>query len=449
MDDVRSQDRRRSLRRALTVPKTSTLVRRGAAAAVLVMFLPGAAYAVTDDPGKQKDKIDKQIVATQGSLDSVSTALQTAVNNLASTNAQLVTATKDLTTKQGLLTSAENNLKNINSQLKIAQGDESRSRTDLANINAAQGRSKKLVGGLARQSYMTGGLGSFDLTLQILMSKQDPSDTMSLADIVLRQQNGVLTTLAGQQASKTATISRLGAATRRVAALKVQAGNAVTAATTARNNAQAAKTRLQNLSKTQSNQKTTLENQKKADLKLLAWQKSESTRLSNILIARAAARAAAAKQPKMAVPTSTTSGSPGRAPSYGSGFLNPPAPPSTIVSEFGMRLNPVLHVWMLHAGVDFPFPCGTPVYAAAAGDVIAATYDGVAGNYVTIDHGFVQGVNLATMYEHLSSIVVSGGHVSKGQLLGYSGTTGRSTGCHLHFATLNDGQYVNPRTWIG
>lgn len=423
------------------------VVRRGAVVAVLAMLALSGLHAKADDPGDQKKKIDNQIVATQGSLDSVSKQLKAANDAVARTEVLLGAARTDLSNKQKALTGAENHLKGVNSQLRIAQSDERRARGELTTINASQAKTKKLVGGVARQSYMTGGLGSFDLTLQILMSKKNPSDTMSLADIVMRQQNGVLTTLAGEKASKTAAVNRLGAATRRVAGLKVQAGNAVTAATTARNNAQSAKTRLESLQRAQISQRNTLDTQRKADLKQLAWQKGESARLGKVLAARAAARAKAARQAKMAVPKNVTTQP--RAPYTSNGFLNPPGPPNEIVSEFGLRNNPVLHVWMLHAGVDYAFACGTPVYAGADGDIVEAGYDDVAGNHIVIDHGFVRGVNLATMYEHLSKFAMRGGHVKKGQLIGYVGTTGRSTGCHLHFATLNDGQYVNPRIWIG
>ena len=397
-------------------------LRRGAAIAALMMLVPGGANAAADDPGDQKAKIDRQIIATAGGLDAVSRQLIAASDALRRTDGQLAKARTDLGAKQKALTGAENHLKGVNSQLKIAQSEERRARGDLTTINTNQVRTKRLVGGVARQSYMTGGLGSFDLTLQILMSRKNPSETMSLADIVMRQQNGVLTSLAGEKASKTAAINRLGAASRRVARLKVQAGTAVTAATTARNNARSAKARLESLRRTQITQRDSLERQRKADLKLLAW------------------------QARMAVPPPAAAP---RAPSRSSGFLEPPASPSSIVSEFGMRHNPVLKVWMLHAGVDWALACGTPVYASAAGEVVTATYNSVAGNYVVVDHGFVRGVNLATMYEHLSAFAVRGGTVKKGQLVGYVGTTGRSTGCHLHYTTLNDGQAVDPRSWIG
>lgn len=127
-----------------------------------------------------------------------------------------------------------------------------------------------------------------------------------------------------------------------------------------------------------------------------------------------------------------------------------PMPISSIVSSFGWRENPVLGVRLLHEGDDFPRPCGTPVHAAAPGTVVDASYDSVGGNHVLVDNGLLKGVNIATYYAHFEKAAVahSGEHVAKGQLLGYSGTTGRSTGCHLHFGVMVDGQYVNPVPWI-
>ena len=113
-----------------------------------------------------------------------------------------------------------------------------------------------------------------------------------------------------------------------------------------------------------------------------------------------------------------------------------------------MRYHPILHYWRLHSGRDYAIPCGTPVYAAANGTVILSGYSGSYGNRVVVDHGLVRGEGLATTYNHLSSIRKHSGRVSRGQLIGYSGTTGRSTGCHLHFETLENGDFVDPRTWL-
>jgi len=129
------------------------------------------------------------------------------------------------------------------------------------------------------------------------------------------------------------------------------------------------------------------------------------------------------------------------------GYLNYPAS-GPITSEFGMRFHPILHYWKLHTGTDFGIACGTPVYATANGTIIGAGWNSAYGNRVLIDHGIIQGVDLVTTYNHLTSIAKYGGSVTRGQLIGYSGTTGWSTGCHLHFETLEDGRFVNPRKWI-
>jgi murein DD-endopeptidase MepM/ murein hydrolase activator NlpD len=113
-----------------------------------------------------------------------------------------------------------------------------------------------------------------------------------------------------------------------------------------------------------------------------------------------------------------------------------------------MRFHPILHYWRLHAGIDFAASCGSPLYAADAGRVLSAGWGGGYGNRIVVDHGLIGDVGLATTYNHLSSIVVHGGSVRRGQLIGYSGTTGSSTGCHLHFETYENGVPVNPRRWL-
>ncbi|GGK63884.1 M23 family metallopeptidase [Ornithinimicrobium pekingense] len=131
-----------------------------------------------------------------------------------------------------------------------------------------------------------------------------------------------------------------------------------------------------------------------------------------------------------------------------SGFLSRPMSGS-VTSEFGMRLHPILGIYVLHSGIDFGASCGTPVVAAADGVVHSTPYDDSRGNYVVIDHGVQRGVNLTTASLHLQSFAVSAGQrVSRGQVIGYEGTTGSSTGCHLHFETRENGTPVNPRNWL-
>jgi murein DD-endopeptidase MepM/ murein hydrolase activator NlpD len=118
-------------------------------------------------------------------------------------------------------------------------------------------------------------------------------------------------------------------------------------------------------------------------------------------------------------------------------------------SGFGMRLNPVHHIWRLHAGIDFAAGHGTPIRAAAAGRVVNAGYSGGYGNYTCIGHGRYKGRGLSTCYGHQSHIGVrSGQHVRRGQVIGRVGTTGASTGNHLHFEVRLNGAPRNPENYL-
>lgn len=119
----------------------------------------------------------------------------------------------------------------------------------------------------------------------------------------------------------------------------------------------------------------------------------------------------------------------------------------TITSAFGMRIHPVYKYALMHNGIDMACPQGTPIYAARAGTVTTASYQaGGAGYYVSINHGD----GFSSIYMHMTNYVVSSGQsVAAGQLIGYVGSTGVSTGPHLHFGVSYAGTYVNPMAYIG
>jgi len=118
-------------------------------------------------------------------------------------------------------------------------------------------------------------------------------------------------------------------------------------------------------------------------------------------------------------------------------------------SNFGMRFDPVYKVYQLHAGVDLAAGGGQPIVAAADGVVVRAGPSGGNGNYTCISHGLYQGKGLATCYAHQSAILVHvGEHVQRGELIGRVGTTGASTGYHLHFEVRLNGTPVQPLNWL-
>ena len=132
---------------------------------------------------------------------------------------------------------------------------------------------------------------------------------------------------------------------------------------------------------------------------------------------------------------------------YDGGQFKWPAPSYTRISdEYGYRIHPILGTQQFHNGVDMAAPNGSPILAAYDGEVIAASYSPTMGNYIMIDHGD----GLITIYMHASSVSVSAGTmVARGEQIGCVGSTGRSTGPHLHFSVRENGSYVSPWNYLG
>lgn len=123
-----------------------------------------------------------------------------------------------------------------------------------------------------------------------------------------------------------------------------------------------------------------------------------------------------------------------------------PVPSYTLTSAFGMRIHPIYGYQKMHQGVDLATSQGTPIYAAKSGKVTNASFQsGGAGYYVSINHGD----GFTSVYMHMTHFIVSPGqYVTTGQVIGYVGSTGASTGPHLHFGIAYNGSYINPMPYI-
>ena len=116
-----------------------------------------------------------------------------------------------------------------------------------------------------------------------------------------------------------------------------------------------------------------------------------------------------------------------------------------VSSPYGWRIHPVYGDWRFHSGIDLSAPSGTPIVATRSGKVTVAQYSSSGGYYVTINHqdGF------ESKYLHMTHYIVGvGDYVTAGQVIGYVGSTGVSTGAHLHFTLVYNGNYVNPADYI-
>ena len=126
-------------------------------------------------------------------------------------------------------------------------------------------------------------------------------------------------------------------------------------------------------------------------------------------------------------------------------MLRTPVDATRVSSKFGKRRHPILGYTRMHRGVDFAAPTGTPVRAAGRGVVVARHWKGNYGRYIRIRHGG----GYQTAYAHLrryAKRLRRGSRVAQGQVIGYVGSTGLSTGPHLHYEVIRDGRQINPMT---
>jgi murein DD-endopeptidase MepM/ murein hydrolase activator NlpD len=400
--------------------------------ACLVVTLPASAGAQTLDGTihnnqAKKHAVDRQINAAKNDLDDISTTLTRAVAALQATQAKVAAAQVDLTQKQGIAALAEARNAAVTQQLAVAQASADRAADELAATKQRAVQTNNVIGTLARQTYQGSNLSTLAAVLQA-QSPDDYATGMALADTAARLQNDALRQIAVQRAEEAATTAKLTAARDQVAALQVQVQAALAAATAAAEQAAAAKATLDSLAAQQRAEVAAVAAQKAAEKSRLDALQAQSNHLAKVLAALARRQ----------------HGGIYRRPG---GFLSYPAI-GPLSSPFGMRFHPILHVWRMHTGQDWAIPCGTPVHAAANGRIISAGWAGGYGNRIVIDHGRVNGRDLATTYNHLSRIVRHSGHVVRGQLIGYSGTTGLSTGCHLHFEVRINGTPVDPKKYL-
>ena len=175
------------------------------------------------------------------------------------------------------------------------------------------------------------------------------------------------------------------------------------------------------------------------DPSLMEGQRTERT------ASKAAAAAAAASSKSSASQSTDTTDTSASSSVSASGFVWPCPSSTRVTSEYGYRIHPLTGTKKMHNGIDIGASTGTPIVAAASGTVAAASYNSSMGNYVMIDHGD----SLYTVYMHCSAFNVSAGDtVSAGSTIAFVGSTGNSTGPHLHFSVRLNGSYVNPWNYV-
>lgn len=402
------------------------------------------------------DEHDDKVNKSAKNVEEISAKLLAADNKLKATDAELATREQELAAATKSANEAHQEARRLQAEYETAVAQKKEASRNVAKTQAESARVSKTASSMAREHYESGGAGNLALLLQALRSDAN-SQNMSTADVIMRRQRSTLNRLSSLQSQQQVERDRLSGLERDAARLKLQADAAAKRADAKQKTAQEQTNLVKAKQAQQRKDRQELEAAKAQEEKRLAQAKAERVRFRAELARqarldkqRAAANAAAKKaqnssskppsQPSR--PSTPTLIRPGK-------FLAAPMPAHMISSGYGMRYHPILGRPLIHTGVDFPFSCGVPLVAAGAGTVVTSAYSGIGGNFVMISHGIIGGAQIATYYGHMSRrVAVPGQRVAAGQVIGYCGTTGDSTGCHLHFGVYRNGYHTNPMPYI-
>ncbi|HRA49447.1 peptidoglycan DD-metalloendopeptidase family protein [Actinotalea sp.] len=430
-------------------PRPVTARLRTVAAGIVAALLTTLALAVGSVPAAA-DELDDQRAQTEARQAAVDAALEALAAELEHTDAALVqayaelqgiqaqipVAAEQLATAEGLLAQLQREAAIIADRLAAAQAEEATIAGQIATDTARADVTRAAIGQMARDAYK-GDMASSSLSAVLDAGSTDEFvEQSALASMALRTQTQALRDLDQILGVNRNREVRLAAVREQITALKAEADAKVAQAAEAAAQAAARKAELDALEAEARDKAAVIEAQKQSQLALEAELEAQEAALAADLAAIVAAQEAARRAAGQS-PVGSTAAQP---------FTNPTSVnPIYKTSDYGNRFHPVLLYWRLHAGTDLRTYCGTPIYAGAAGTVQWAYYRAGYGNQVMVNHGYWNGSSLMSSYNHMSSFSVGQGQqVSQGQLLGYSGNTGTSAACHLHFEVYVNGATVDP-----
>ncbi|NNH07628.1 peptidoglycan DD-metalloendopeptidase family protein [Cellulomonas fimi] len=420
------------------------------AAACLLVGVAVASPAVADEIDDRRKAAEQKAAANEkaqadaeAAMEGLDASLQATASRLLELQAQIPAAQARLDEAKAALEKAQREAAIIAARLVDAQEQQVTLSATIQQDTEQAEKMRAAIGQMAREAYRGGAEVSGVSVILDAESSEDFVERYGLVSTALRTQAQVLDALKAAEASNRNAQARLDAVEDRITELKAEADQKVVEADAARDAAEDAKATLDGLVAEQQAQQATLESQKAALASALAAMDAEAKAIENEL--RAAIDAQRARDAAAGKPA------PAPGPVGSSLFGNPTSiSPIYVTSEYGMRLHPTLGYVRLHAGIDLRTYCSTKVYAGRAGTVTWAKTRYGFGNQVMIDSGFVNGNAVSASYNHLTSFAVSSGQrVERGQLIGYSGNTGTSAACHLHFEVYVNGSTVNPRPLLG
>lgn len=456
-------------------------------AMALALTLP-AGLVVADELDDKKVEVKQNIDNLEQDMEFLDADIQETDKKLREQQAQVPVLEAALADAQSRVVNAQAAVADLNNRLISAQDTRDKVAAQIKANDEKLAEAEDAMAKIASEAYKRGGIsGGLDMILN-MDNATAMADGLDMANRAMESQNSAYNDLAQERANNANNKARLVAVEKEIAGLKAQAEEALAQEESARDAAQTAKDNLDALVVSTESLSAELEAKKpmiqakldkqqkeyaqvQADIKerqerLIREEKERQRKAAEAEAKRKAAFEAEQKRlakeakkkkktyvKKQYTPKPTSDSQ--KAPSSGSSAwgLIKPTNGNRITSTFGWRPTPAGTIdyggrgGYVHAGLDWGFggQCGSPIYAAASGEVWMAGWAGSAGNKVLLSHGVVNGKALATGYHHMSKVAVSVGQkVKQGQVIGYVGTTGNSTGCHLHFETVVNGTAVNP-----
>lgn len=436
---------------------TRTAVTAALLAAALVASLTAPSFAdKKDELEQQKRDANSAAQDAKKNLDASSREFEAAAAALQDAQAKLDTAQATLDATRGRVAVAAAFDAEMQGKLNRSQADLKAARAELKAGEQRVTASEKSVEEFAVQDYLDGdrGLRAFSG----LMSGEDPTtygEEVSLSNAVSDDQVATMQRLEATRVILKLNRQKVQKLRDQVKVQREQAAANLVEKQQLEAAAEQQSVQVASLVRTREGAKSSAAAAQASDERIVREREAETARLESQLkklaaeeLRKARERAAreAAKDRGNGGGSSNNDPDPPTGDSGGT-LSRPVNGPTT--SPYGMRVHPITGVYKLHDGMDFGVGCGTPIRAAASGRIIQQYYNGAYGNRVILNNGVKRGVSVVTTYNHLSRFALSSGtKVKRGQVIGYVGSTGYSTGCHLHFMVLANGSTVNPAGWL-
>lgn len=384
-----------------------------------------------DAVANSKSEAADRVSQLKSSLEGIDAALADVYVQLDTLKQQIPEAQTALSTAQTTYETATRQHQVALDQLESAQAEQQRIEDEVTAAKAEQDEATQAIAGMARQMYRGDSVSPVVIAMTA-EGTEDISDRAAAAQALTRSQSRALEDARNSEVVQRNQAERQAAVTERIQSLESAAKEAEDTAAAAKQEAADKLSELTQLkADAEAKQKEWDSKKSDAESQLSKWQ-AEYDKMSSKLEAIDAANRAAG----------TTFGGTGT-------FSSPLDIPLVVTSPFGYRLHPVLVVYKLHNGTDFAAACGTPIHPVAPGVVIATNVETAGGNVAYVNHGMINGSSWVSAYVHMGSFNVAvGQQVDTSSVVGYVGSTGYATGCHLHLTMEQNGNLVDPQKFL-